>query len=116
LRTLRTAKKLSQESIAEKLGLSVSGYAKIERGESDISIVRLAEIADVFEIKASDLLQMAEKGMFFLNCNNSGNQVNIQGSVELGKNIEEDKLQDIFHNLQTILTSMTKRIDWLENK
>lgn len=54
--------------------------------------------------------------MFFLHCNNSGNQVHIQGGVQLDKKIEEDKLQAIFHDLQNIMVSITKRVDSLENR
>jgi len=45
----------SQEDMAEKLYMSVNGYANIEQGEIDIKLSRLQKIADVFQI---DLLEL----------------------------------------------------------
>ncbi|MCK5877926.1 MAG: helix-turn-helix transcriptional regulator [Candidatus Marithrix sp.] len=39
-----------QEEIANKLGMSVNGYAKIEHGETDLQLSRLNQIAEVFEV------------------------------------------------------------------
>lgn len=36
IRNMRTIKGYSQENMAEMLGISVTAYAKIERGETDI--------------------------------------------------------------------------------
>lgn len=44
VRFLREAQGWSQEEMAEKVGLSVHGYAKIERGETQLSIPRLRQI------------------------------------------------------------------------
>jgi hypothetical protein len=41
IRDLREDKHLTQAVMAEKLGMSETGYAKIERGESGVRIERL---------------------------------------------------------------------------
>ncbi|MFT5619176.1 MAG: transcriptional regulator with XRE-family HTH domain [Arenicella sp.] len=41
IRTLRGLKNLSQEKMAEKLGISSTSYAKIERNETDLSYSRM---------------------------------------------------------------------------
>lgn len=51
MREIREARKLSQEAVAINLGISTNAYAKIERGESDISISRLQQIANVLGVK-----------------------------------------------------------------
>lgn len=41
IRFLRESKDWSQEAMAGKLNMSVSGYSKIERGETKIAIPKL---------------------------------------------------------------------------
>lgn len=57
IREIRETKKLSQESMAEALGLSVNGYGKIERNEVDINIERLQQIAKTLDITPEDVLK-----------------------------------------------------------
>ena len=57
IRILREEKQWSQEEFAAKLGLSVNGYRKIERGETRLNIPRLQQLADVFEIDILELMQ-----------------------------------------------------------
>lgn len=52
---IRTLKGWSQEDMAEKLAMSVNGYAKIERGETDIPLSRLEQIAQVLGIELQEL-------------------------------------------------------------
>lgn len=53
---IRKLKGLTQEAMAERLGLSASGVASIEIGRSDTSITRLQDIAKVLDMKLIDLL------------------------------------------------------------
>lgn len=48
--------------MAEKLEMSPSGYARIERGETQLSIPRLEQIAQIFNIDIFELLQK-DKGI-----------------------------------------------------
>lgn len=52
---LRGLKGWSQEEMAEKVGMSLNGYAKIERGETDVQISRLRKIAELFGIELTSL-------------------------------------------------------------
>ncbi len=65
LRQLREMQKWSQEEMAEKMGMSPSGYAKIERGENSVNIERLEQIAQIFNIDVADLTSQ-EKGIIFV--------------------------------------------------
>jgi transcriptional regulator with XRE-family HTH domain len=64
IRTIRQAKSLTQENVAEMLGMSHSGYAKIERGEVDLSVQRLEQIAKVFNVAAHEIMQLSESQNF----------------------------------------------------
>ena len=45
IRGIRTLKGLSQENMAEMLGLSLLSYGDIERGKKDVNMNRLEQIA-----------------------------------------------------------------------
>ncbi|MFN7330567.1 MAG: helix-turn-helix domain-containing protein, partial [Bacteroidota bacterium] len=60
IRVLRLLKNYTQENVAEELGISGSAYAKIERGESDISISRIEQIGKVYGLNASQLISMTD--------------------------------------------------------
>ena len=49
IKTMRELKQWSQESMAEKLGMSATGYAKIEQGKTRLSVDRLEKIAEILE-------------------------------------------------------------------
>lgn len=63
IRLIRELNKWSQEEMAEKLAMSASGYAKIERGETQLSLPRLEQLAAVFKIDMWDLLKSNHGGM-----------------------------------------------------
>jgi transcriptional regulator with XRE-family HTH domain len=51
IRFMRQSKGWSQEDMADKLNLSVNGYANIERGETDVQLSRLEKIAESFGMR-----------------------------------------------------------------
>ncbi len=53
---MRKFKSWSQEDMADRLGMSVNGYAKIERGETDLTLSRLQQISELLEASLLDLL------------------------------------------------------------
>ena len=70
---MRQFKGWSQEEIAEKLDMSLKGYANIEHGETDIKISKLEQIAKTFGMTLLDIISLNEKNVFNLaetqNCN-----------------------------------------------
>jgi len=71
IRFMRQLKQLSQEEMAEKLELSLNGYANIERGETDVQMSRLEQIAKIFDVDLMELLNFGEKNIICLTGNNS---------------------------------------------
>lgn len=65
IRKIREAKDWSQEQMAEKLNMSLNGYAKIERGESKIYLDKLEQIAQVLDIDIVELMQSDGKNICF---------------------------------------------------
>jgi len=54
---LRTAKRLSQDKLAEKAGISLKHLGKIERGIANASIRCLADIAKALGMSVRDVLE-----------------------------------------------------------
>jgi transcriptional regulator with XRE-family HTH domain len=70
---MRQYKGWSQEEMAEKLGYSLNGYAKIERGETDVKVDQLGKIAKAMGMDLQQLLNLNDKNVFNLveSCNHS---------------------------------------------
>ena len=56
IKNLRKAKGYSQEEVAERLSISQSAYARIERGESHSWAAHLEKLSEIFEVKPEELL------------------------------------------------------------
>ena len=57
IRKFRKAKGLSQEILAEKVGISVTHMSHIETGNTKLSLPVLVELAQHLEVHTDDLLQ-----------------------------------------------------------
>jgi transcriptional regulator with XRE-family HTH domain len=55
---MRIDRELSQENVAFSLQISQSSYAKMESGQSKLSIERLYQLALYFNVPVEDLLKM----------------------------------------------------------
>lgn len=64
IRFVRKAKGLSQDAMAEKLGICLNCYGSLERGETDIKWSRLEQIAVVFNMSLAQLVGLDEKAVF----------------------------------------------------
>lgn len=76
LRQLREMQNWTQEEMAEKMQMSASGYAKLERGDNNLNIERLEQIANIFNIDIADLTRQ-EKGIVFVVGGDYGNNNSI---------------------------------------
>jgi transcriptional regulator with XRE-family HTH domain len=57
IRRIRVLNGLTQENVANDLGISLTAYGKIEQAKTDISFSRLCQIAEYFKIKPAALLE-----------------------------------------------------------
>ena len=62
IRKLRTAQSFSQATMAGELGITAGAFAKIERGETDPSITRLFQIADILKVSINDIIEEDPNG------------------------------------------------------
>ena len=58
IRTLRHQRGWSQEDIANRLGISIPAFSKIETGITDVNLSRLEQIANIYDIDVVQILSM----------------------------------------------------------
>jgi transcriptional regulator with XRE-family HTH domain len=110
IRFVRQLKGWSQEDVASKLGMSPNGYGSIERGETDVNLSRLEQIAQMFGIKLSDLLELNEKIVF-----NQAGENNHQSNWHVGSCSPEFlQLKTELEKEQAINAQKDKEIEYLK--
>ena len=122
IRQLREQHQLSQENMADKLGMSVTGYGKIERGEVRSNLPRLEQISEVFDMDICELLSYGENEKVYFNnsvtestnSNNSNNFLFAVGNDNLEKAIQQ--LQLIISHKDELLAQKDKIILGLERE
>lgn len=72
IKRVREFKNYTQEHLAEKLGMSVAGYGKIERDDTDIPFSRLEQISSVLGLKPEELISFDEKMVLNIMNNQTG--------------------------------------------
>ncbi len=123
IKYLREFNHWTQEEMAERVHMSPSGYAKIERGETKLHLDKIQQIAQVFEINIFDLLTSEQNGDTFYNHvhTNSSNSIynRCQGNDENLLN-EIANLKEIIACKDMIIAEKEKQIillnTLLENK
>lgn len=65
IKKLRELRNFTQDYMADALQMSQAGYGKIERDETDISLSRLQQIAEVLKVGLNDLIGFDEKMIIF---------------------------------------------------
>ena len=61
VRNVRVERGLSQEALADIAGLHRTYVGSVERGERNISLANLYELARALEVSSSDLLQRVDE-------------------------------------------------------
>lgn len=56
LKKARLSTKLTQKQVADKIGVHVNYYARIERDEESPSLEVLKKLAKILKVKSSDIL------------------------------------------------------------
>ncbi len=109
---LRESKEWSQEQMAEKMSMSLNGYAKIERGETKLHLDKLEQIAQILDVDFVELITEGEKNVCF--------QIESpQGSVYQGSNdqslmIEIEKLKLALKHKDELLAQKQLEINRLD--
>ena len=90
---IRVNKKITQKSIAEFLEIEQGSYSLLERGERELSIDRLLQIAIFFKMDIVDIITYPNKGSY-----NKENEEDIKAilQIELKKDKKDQVMKLIF--------------------
>lgn len=125
IKMFRNIKGWSQEYVANQLEISLNAYGCIERGDTDVNLSRLKQIASLFEIELSELFNPTENTILNLggspqnnqwcHVNNSNNNLSLQHELEKQVLIIEMQNKAIAEKDEQI-ASLKKIIELLESK
>lgn len=99
---LRKAQNLTQDDMAEKLGISKNGYGKIERGQSALSLERLAQIAQILGVDMVDIMKNKEMALVI------GENHGVMQNNYNNNHAEIEKLQLIIKHQQQRIDDLTQ--------
>ena|GEM_PF-6091125 len=60
LKHIRTANKMTQKTLCEKIGILITTYSGYEQGKHDIPTEAIARIAELFDVSADYIIGMTE--------------------------------------------------------
>lgn len=113
IKQLRELRNFTQSYMAEQLNLSLNGYGKIERDETDITLQRINQIAKVLDTSLATILNF-DSNQVFNQYNNKSATAN--GVVQNQQIIAEQGLQDFFNTIKNDIDTLKSELAFLKNK
>jgi transcriptional regulator with XRE-family HTH domain len=118
IKFFRGLKGLTQENMTEMLDMSVTGYGNIERGDTNVSLQKLKEVAKVLGVELQELFASSGKVLIsFGETNNNSNEyqiINSQDNSELERVIEQQNKENAL--LQKRIEDLEEIIRLLKDK
>ena len=115
IRSMREERDWSQKDMAEKLEMSVNGYAKIERGETVINMLRLEKIADVFQVDIRDLMPNNEGSHIYMTIKGDNNQGHNFYNATQELAFENERLKTALQHQEKLLVQQARELATLQN-
>lgn len=110
IKKIREWKDLTQEEMASKLNISQANYSKYERGEVDLSLTRIEEIAKALNVDVMELLKSDDRNVFVIQ--NNQEVTGVHGTVNnhyAGSN--EQMIRDFYEKHFTLMLEKIHRLE-----
>jgi transcriptional regulator with XRE-family HTH domain len=107
IRKIREMKGLKQENIATALGMSVSAYGNLERGDTQLTFEKLEQIAGVLEVPLQDIVSMPDE----LTINNFTSNLGVQFSTNYG-NVTAPEIE----GYKVAIAELQKQVEYLKQQ
>ena len=126
LRAARKSKHWSQEEMAEKMGMSVNGYAKIERGETKSYNPKLPQIVETLGLSLTELFNTNENNTptatyafasYSVNNHHISNMITASASIALefqSMHLTNVHLQETIETLKEKLVQKEVEVSYLK--
>lgn len=110
IKKLRELKNYTQAYMASQLNLSVSGYGKIERDETEITINRLKEIARILDVNEQTILGFNENIVFNMSNNNTAHANGVVQNQQIIQDEGWKKAIETLENENAFLKAMLNKL------
>ena len=119
IRKVRELRNITQEYMAEKMGVSQSSYSRYENGEQKVTPDLLSDIASILNVK-KEFIESFDENVYF---NNHSNSVSDQAKANLLGNycatvnqyMLDEKLENLYQKtidlLEEKIASLQKELD-----
>ena len=111
IKKIRELKDFTQEYMAQRLQITTTGYGKIERDETEMTLTKLENIAAILEIDFRQILDFDEKLIFNIQ---NGNNAAIGNNNAVYHN--EKMIDHLVQEIQHLRTENTRLLDILSKK
>jgi transcriptional regulator with XRE-family HTH domain len=113
IKKLRELKNLTQDHMAQELGVTQGAYSRMELGETEVTYSKLERIADILQMKPEEIITFNENMVFNIMHNDVGNGLVINNNQlsEGEKNLylqQIDLLKEEVAYLKELLNKMIK--------
>lgn len=100
MKKLREINQMTQEDMAEKLGMTTNGYTQIEYDISKPNLSKIEKIAQIFDMTTLEFLEFCESGAtFYISSNTQQNSDNNSSNYYIfGKQGQETLLAELQKN------------------
>lgn len=115
IRALREDRALSQEEMADKMSIAPNTYGKIERGETKLTLAKLEQIAEIFDIDVVELINNEDKISYQITHNGTGTNAFNIGNEAKELIAENEKLQIIIRHKDEMLEKQQQEIELLRD-
>ncbi len=95
IKKIRELKNLTQEHVAQELGITQGSYSRLELGETEVSYSKLEKISGLFGMKPEEVISFNENMVFNIMHNDVGNGfvINNNQLSEGEKNLYERQIE-----------------------
>lgn len=97
IKQLRSAKELTQQDMADKLGMALKTFQNFENGITKLDYERLKAVAEILEVDVEDLINAEDSGVYIAEIKN--NSVGYNGSTVTINNPETKGERELFEKI-----------------
>jgi transcriptional regulator with XRE-family HTH domain len=125
IKELRKDRNWSQETVANKLNISLNSYGALERGEIDIKLSRIEELARIFDIEMSAFFKKKSENLTRRKEDKRRRVDDITledyhllefEKYKLELEMQTKKLEEVVARQHAILLEKSRQIEFLETK
>ena len=125
IKELRKDRNWSQEAVANKLNISLNSYGALERGEIDIKLSRIEELARIFDIEMSAFFKKKSENLTRRKEDKRRRVDDITledyhllefEKYKLELEMQTKKLEEVVARQHAILLEKSRQIEFLETK